>query len=116
VIGFALGDQAASDNLRQIAIAGNGLYFDASNAAQLADALRQTITLSYQILDQNDREVASGEVGDPAIQLPPGKYKLKINSTPEIEKEFEVDNGGTVNIVVRQGFGGLIADVNVTNP
>ncbi len=116
VIGFALNDPAASEKLRQIAEQGKGLYFDANNAAQLAEALRQTIVLSYQILDENNEEVASGTVGSPPFELKPGEYTLKINANPPIERKLTVPNGGKVVVALRQGFGGLVADVDVDKP
>lgn len=111
VIGFAIDNQQAADQLRQIAESGKGLYFDAGDSAQLAEALRQTITLSYQIEDANGQIVQSGTVGGDALQLDPGRYKLTINSNPAIEKELNVENGGNLLVSVRQGFGGLIADI-----
>lgn len=111
VIGFALGDQEASDKLRQIAEQGKGLYFDANNSAQLTEALRQTIVLSYQITTPAGEPVASGTVGTAPVEIQPGEYKLKINANPAIEKELVVENGGNVVVSLRQGFGGLVAEV-----
>lgn len=112
VIGFALGDQEASDKLRQIAEQGKGLYFDANNSAQLTDALRQTIVLSYQITTPAGEPVASGTVGTEPVEIEPGEYKLKINANPAIEKDLVVENGGNVVVSLRQGFGGLVAEVD----
>lgn len=112
VIGFALNDPAASDKLREIATKGNGLYFDAGNAQQLAEALRQTIVLSYQVLDAENQEAASGTVGSAPVELKPGEYTLKINANPPIERKLNVTSGGEFAVTLRQGFGGLIADVS----
>ena len=112
VIGFALNDPAASQQLQLIAEQGKGLYFDAGNAAQLVEALRQTIILSYQILDSENNQVASGTVGGEGFQLPPGDYKLKINANPPLEQEFTVENGDKVVVSLRQGFSGLVAEVD----
>lgn len=112
VIGFALGDQEASAKLRQIAEQGKGLYFDANNSAQLTDALRQTIVLSYQITTLDGEPVAAGTVGSEPVEIQPGEYKLKINANPEVEKDLVVENGGNVVVSLRQGFGGLVAEVD----
>lgn len=112
VIGFALGDQEASDKLRQIAEQGKGLYFDANNSAQLTDALRQTIVLSYQITTADGEQIASGTVGSEPVQIQPGEYRLKINANPAVEKDLVVENGGNVVVSLRQGFGGLVAEVD----
>ncbi len=111
VIGFAVDDPVANETLRALAETGKGLYFDADNSAQLADALRQAVELRYQIVTPDGAEVAAGNVGQAPIQLPAGTYRLRINATPPIEKEFVVRGGDRLEILVRQGFGGLIADV-----
>lgn len=111
VIGFAVDDPVANETLRALAETGKGLYFDADNSAQLADALRQAVELRYQIVNADGAEVAAGNVGQAPIQLPAGSYRLIINATPPIEKEFVVRDGDRLEILVRQGFGGLIADV-----
>ncbi|HSH81501.1 MAG TPA: vWA domain-containing protein, partial [Herpetosiphonaceae bacterium] len=111
VIGFAVDDPVANETLRALAEAGKGLYFDADNSAQLADALRQAVELRYQIVTREGTEVAAGNVGQAPIQLPAGTYLLRINATPPIEKEFVVRDGDRLEVLIRQGFGGLIADV-----
>lgn len=116
VIGFALDIPEDAERLRQIALQGNGLYFDADDSAQLAAALRQTIVLSYQISDADGVVVASGEVGGTTQTLDPGTYLLKVNANPPIEKELVVPSGGSVVVNLRQGFGGLIADVAIDAP
>ncbi len=117
VIGFAIDDPAASNNLRQIATTGHGLYFDAGNTAQLTEALRQTIVLTYRIAAQDGTQVATGTVGQGApLQLQPGTYKLKINANPPIEKDLVVDSGGHVEVRLRQGYSGMVADVKSDTP
>ena len=111
VIGFALDDPVSSETLRKIADSGKGLYFDAGNATQLAEALRQTIVLSYRISTPEGEEVATGTVGDPALDVAPGRYKLEINANPPVEKELVVKNGDEVVVSLREGFGGIIAEI-----
>jgi hypothetical protein len=111
VIGFTIDQQDARDKLRQIAEAGKGLYFDAGSSAQLAEALRQTIVLSYQIFDAEGEQVGGGTVGGAPLTLQPGRYQLKINANPAIEKELVVESGGQMLVSLRQGFGGLIAEI-----
>ncbi|WP_026370955.1 vWA domain-containing protein [Kallotenue papyrolyticum] len=116
VIGFALERPEESANLRRIADAGHGLYFDATDSAQLAAALRQTIVLSYQVQDSAGQIVAAGEVGGAPQRLEPGNYTLRINANPPIEKALELPAAAEVVVTLRQGFGGLVAEVDRSAP
>lgn len=117
VIGFALDDPTASERLRQIAVNGNGIYIDATNSAELAAALRQTIELSYQIVAEDGTEAATGTVGKSGpVQLAPGTYKVTINASPSIVKVLTVQTGESLAVELRQGYGGLLADVHTITP
>ncbi len=65
VVGFAMGE-GEQDPLRKIAEAARGSYYDATDAETLVtsiqDALRPKLT--YSILDEGGREVATGKFGD----------------------------------------------------
>jgi hypothetical protein len=114
VIGFALDDPMASGMLRDIAAAGNGLYFDAKDSAELAAALQQAIVLRYHIMTPAGLEVATGTVGDQPRVLDPGTYRLTIDASPTIEREIVVTDGGVVQVQLRaDDAGGLTADVLV---
>lgn len=107
VIGFAVDDPAATENLREIATNGGGLYFDAKDSAQLAAALRQAVELTYQILGPDGSEVANGTVGAAAITLEPGQYTLRVNSLPPVDHELVVEPGKSLEVRVSQGPEGL---------
>lgn len=111
VIGFTIDEQEARDQLNEIAEKGKGLYFDAGNSAQLAEALRQSIELSYQITASGGEVVVSGTVGGEPVQVAPGTYKLKINSNPPLERELKVDNGDNLVVRLREAFSGLRAEI-----
>ena len=116
VVGFAIDTPEASETLRQIAVAGSGLYFDSVNAEEVAAAMGQTIQARFQIVAEDGAEVAAGTVGQGPVQLQPGAYKLKINANPPVEQDLVVDNGTSLEVKVRQGYGGLIADVKDVTP
>lgn len=107
VIGFAVDDPAATENLSAIATSGNGLYFDANDAAQLAAALQQAVELTYQILGPEGAEVATGTVGAAGITLEPGQYTLRVNSLPPVERELLVEAGSSLEVRVSQGLEGI---------
>jgi hypothetical protein len=112
VIGFSIADPAAGAYLRQIAASGHGLYFDAGNPAQLAQALRQTVELSYQVVAADGKQAAAGSLSKGGkVDLQAGTYKLKINANPPIEKALVVAKDGRVAVNVTQSSAGLVADV-----
>jgi hypothetical protein len=102
VIGFAVDDPAATENLRAIATNGGGLYFDANDSTQLASALRQAVELTYQILRPDGSEVTTGSVGADGVSLEPGQYTLRINVVPPVERELVVENGSELEVRVNQ--------------
>ena len=79
VIGFNIGPEDSRARLSAIAKGGGGSYFDASDAAQLAAALQQAVTLTYRVLDAQDSEVYRGALGSSAT-LPAGRYSIEISS------------------------------------
>jgi hypothetical protein len=111
VIGFAVDDPGATENLRQIAAKGNGLYFDANDSTQLAEALQQAVVLSYTITTPSGEAVSEGTVGQSAMQLDSGNYQLRIEGTPPLVQDFSVKNGGSTEILLSQRDGGLGAEV-----
>ncbi|MDP9315821.1 MAG: VWA domain-containing protein [Chloroflexota bacterium] len=116
VIGFALDTPGDNAKLQQIAQNGNGLYFDASNGAELAAALAQTIQLPYQVVTSEGNEAARGIVGGEPIVVPPGTYTLRINATPPIERVLDVANGEMVNVLVQQQGGNLTTEIRENAP
>ena len=92
VIGFATGSQEVSDQLRQIAVSGNGLFFDAADSAGLGAALRQTIEVHYQLLAEDGTEVQAGTIGQPPAELQPGSYTLRIESDPPLKQKLEIED------------------------
>ncbi|HMO57619.1 MAG TPA: VWA domain-containing protein [Roseiflexaceae bacterium] len=77
VIGFSVDNQDWQDRLRAIAENGGGEYFDATNAAQLEEALQQAVSLDYRVLDTAGVEQYRGELGT-IVSLMPGSYRIEI--------------------------------------
>jgi Ca-activated chloride channel family protein len=78
VVGFDVGPEEWQGRLQGIAAQGGGDYFNAANAAQLVDALKQAVKLNYRVLDIKNREVFSGAVGTSIKSLPAGIYTVEI--------------------------------------
>ena len=85
VVGFTLTDKKVRGQLTTFAEATGGRYY----AAQSGDALARAVLMaavekcSYAIFDASGRQVASGEAGAPAEELPAGDYKIVVNAGGE---------------------------------
>jgi Mg-chelatase subunit ChlD len=85
VIGFDIGESETREFLRQIADAGDGLYFDASDADGLAEALEEAVRAEFEVADSAGSLVAEGRVGEPALLLPEGLYQVALAVAPPLE-------------------------------
>lgn len=84
VIGFGLGSAADEDtwSLQAIANASGGRYVTAGSAAELKEALAQTVATSFSVY-KGDIEVASGSLGAQyTMFLPEGEYRVELHSSP----------------------------------
>jgi hypothetical protein len=98
VIGFDIEQEEWQRRLEGIAVSGGGAYFDASNAAQLADALDQAIALTYRVVDSQGIEVYQGRIGS-GVQLPPGAYRVEIGGDAELTLETVIVESSTTTFV-----------------
>lgn len=100
VVGLAL-DRKSRAAIRKLAKVGGGTYFDARDAAQLADALRRAVSAPFRVLDEAGQVVAEGSVNGDRVDLPPGRYTVVVRSDPEARFEHvRIDEGTDVELVV----------------
>ena len=67
--------------IAQWAQVGNGAFFDAQNAEQLKQAVRATLSPTYEVL-RDGKSIASGTVNGDAIELPVGSYLVRLHGAP----------------------------------
>ncbi|MFQ3632199.1 vWA domain-containing protein [Roseiflexus sp.] len=109
VIGFNINKDEWRQRLEGIAAAGEGAYFDATNANQLADALDQAIALTYRVIDRQGHEVYQGRIGS-TVRLAPGVYRIDIGGDAELTLETViVESGSTTFVELREEAGVLRA-------
>ena len=86
LIGFGLGNAADEDtaSLQAVAYASGGRYVTAGSAAELQDALMQTVATSYSVF-KGSIEVATGSLGsNRTLYLPEGDYRVQLyGSSPQ---------------------------------
>ena len=88
IVGLKVDNEALKEEYRRWAEIGGGQYIDVeANPAELADALRTAMTVSYTVENANGEMVGIGVVGDDPLTLPAGRYTLKIGSA---EREIVV--------------------------
>ena len=63
---------------------GNGAFFDAQNAEQLKQAVRATLNPTYEVL-RDGTPVATGTVNGATIELPVGRYLVRLRGSPPRE-------------------------------
>lgn len=114
VVGFDIGSlPKAREQLKEIAAATGGLYFDAQSSAELRQALQLPTELLYHVYDQAGKEVFSGNLREPAPKLPAGVYRVVIDTVPKtVVDNVLVEASRTTTITVKRADGGYKAEVN----
>jgi hypothetical protein len=84
IVGFAVDEAAIAATFRRWTDAGNGLYFDAKDAASLKSAMSQAVRPAFEVLDSQGQIIASALAGTDPVRVAPGSYsvRLKGQQTP----------------------------------
>jgi hypothetical protein len=82
IVGFAIDDAALKAEFESWAQMGGGLYFNASSAEELEEALQEAMRPKFQVLDGTGAIIAAGTTGGEALELPAGSYTLKVLTSP----------------------------------
>ncbi len=114
VVGFDVASQPrAREQLKEIAAATGGLYFDAQSSAELRKALQLPTELRYHVYDQAGKEVFSGSLREPAPKLPAGIYRVVIDTVPPtVVDNVLVEASRTTTITVKRSDGAYKAEVS----
>ena len=94
IVGFAIDEVVLKETFEEWAAVGQGSYFDAGDADELNAAMRASLRVPFQVV-QDGAVVASGVVNGDAIELPPGDYELRVLSDPpRAAGRVSVESGG----------------------
>jgi hypothetical protein len=82
IVGFTLTGKAVQQQLGRFAQATGGHFYAADSGPALARALQIAAVdrFPYTVTDATGKEVAAGEAGAGAEQLPPGEYTVVVNA------------------------------------
>lgn len=95
IVGFAIDDTQLAATFAEWASVGNGQYIDAGNAGELNRAVSQAVLPTFDVVDASGSVVASGQVGAGLIALPPGTYRVIIDSDPANVLDVVIESGVT---------------------
>jgi hypothetical protein len=113
VVGFDVaGQPAAREQLQEIAKVTNGTFYSAQSSQELRAALKTSIAITYHVYDSQGNEVFSGEVGKSGPQLPPGTYKVVLDTpTPVTVDNVVVESGQKTQIEVNRSDGSYTTSI-----
>ena len=94
IVGFALDDEDLKTEMAGWAERGNGRYFDATGADDLAAAIRDATAAPFEVyVAATDELAGSGTVGGAAIELDPGRYRVEVMTQPSMVYDVDVGWG-----------------------
>jgi len=93
IVGFAVDEVVLKETFRDWARIGGGGYFDAQNGEDLARAIRAVLQPTYEVL-ADDTIVATGAINGDALELPPGRYRVRVSGRHTSEADELVLAGG----------------------
>jgi Mg-chelatase subunit ChlD len=99
VVGIGL-DKADQKRIRRLAQLGGGTFQDTQGQGQLQDALRAAVAAPVEVYDSTGTLVAKGTVNGPAIEVPPGTYRVVVRTDPVREMDAVVDGGEEVTVTL----------------
>jgi len=86
IVGFTLTGEQVENELGALAGSTGGRYYGAQDGAQLSRAVKLAALtrLPYDILDASGKLVASGQTSELARELPPGKYRIRVDALGQV--------------------------------
>ena len=89
IVGFTLTSENAVAELTALAGSTGGRYYSAQDGAQLSRAVKLAALnrLPYDILDASGRILVSGQTSELSRELPPGKYRIRIDALGQVLEE-----------------------------
>jgi hypothetical protein len=109
IVGFALTNPKTQKELAGFSEATGGVFYAAQSGQALGDALMVAAVdkFPYAVFDAAGKQVAAGEAGWPAEELPPGDYKVVVKAGQKdvVAPRVKVTLGQatTVRLVMKNG-------------
>ena len=89
IVGFTLTGETAVAELSALAGSAGGRYYSAQDGEQLSRAVKLAALnrLPYDILNASGKILVSGQTSELSRELPPGKYRIRIDALGQILEE-----------------------------
>lgn len=113
VIGFDIDDAGITDELRALAEATGGAFYDAREPDELRAALRRSVLrLGYVVLAADGQQVAAGELEGEPLELEPGEYTVRFATVPALAvPDVYIEPLAETTLELRRTPAGLEAEV-----
>jgi Ca-activated chloride channel family protein len=112
VVGFDVGDATVRQQLEKIAKAGGGKYYDARDAKQLVEALRQAVpNAGFEVLaSDGDKVLASGSINGKPLELPAGSYRVRLAGSKGKPTTIRLVSGQLIHVNLEESGQLALAD------
>ena len=77
---FALAEEKVKEDMQRAAAAGGGRFFDAQDRDALADAIRKSLAMPFEVLDGRGRQVAMSLTDQEELSLYQGDYSVIVRT------------------------------------
>jgi hypothetical protein len=80
IVGFAIDELMLQETFSEWARLGNGKYFNASDAAELAASLRGSLEVPFSVVNAHGNAIATGTVNGPPVSVDAGTYRIALSA------------------------------------
>lgn len=98
IVGFAIEDPKLAVTFSHWASLGNGAYFDAKDAAGLANALTQSMRASFEVVTPQGQVIATGVTGGDPVSVMPGNYSVRIKGQTSRAQSVTIESKATATV------------------
>jgi hypothetical protein len=98
IVGFAIEDPKLAVTFSHWASLGNGAYFDAKDAAGLANALTQSMRASFEVVTPQGQVIATGVTGGEPVSVMPGNYSVRIKGQTSRAQSVTIESKATATV------------------